>query len=114
MWRISCRGKMTKQIIKQKEWEKEGERRFGKKRRNWRFVCPNCNLIQSGQDFLDEGFKAEDVIDVIGFSCIGRWVKRKGCDWSLGGLLKIHDLEIELEDGNKRPIFEFDKLENTK
>ena len=47
----------------------------------------------------EAGVKKEDVGKFIGYSCIGRFDKNKGCDWSLGGLLKIHEIEIISTDG---------------
>ncbi len=89
------------------EWLKEGEKRFGKKVLDWKFVCPICNTVQSGQDLIDAGIKREDIDGVLGFSCIGRFTKDKGCDWTLGGLLTIHTCEVLLENGHKRPMFEW-------
>jgi len=37
------------------EWKAEGQRRFGKNKLNWRFVCPSCGHIASVQDWRDAG-----------------------------------------------------------
>lgn len=97
--------------LKEADWVEEGEKKFGERKRDWKFVCPKCNTVQTGQDFLDEGVDKDEVIDVLGFSCIGRYVEKKGCDWTLGGLFKIHVLEVEREDGKKTPVFEFAKVD---
>lgn len=111
----------------QQEFLAEAKRRFGEDPKKWKFVCPACGTIQSVQQLLDAlinvGFKKDDVHGYIGYSCIGRFTKagdvgisakhlkrpwNKGCNWTLGGLLQIHTLEIVMEDnGNRRPCFEF-------
>lgn len=111
--------------ISQDEFLKEAVRRFGPKVRDWKFVCPACGTIQSvGQ--LDEAIVAsggdkEDINGSIGFCCIGRFTGQgdkgisakhrgqkwdKGCNWCLGGLLRIHTLEVVMPDGHHRPTFE--------
>ncbi len=45
------------------------------------------------------------------FSCIGRWVKDRGCDWTLGGLLQIHNTEVVTDDGDTVPVFDFAELQ---
>lgn len=64
---------------------------------------------------LNVGKDMEAVEKYIGFSCIGRWAgagpfkktnpPNQGCDWTLGGLFCIRDLDIETEDGRKHPYF---------
>ena len=71
----------------------------------WKFVCPNCGHIQCAQDFIDA--EIDQWRDVFFFSCIGRWKKGVGCDWTLGGLLQIHQTEVISESGEKVPVFEF-------
>lgn len=102
------------------EFLAEGKRRFGPKARHWKFVCPACGTVQTGQQYLDAGVSEEDVFDVIAYSCIGRFTGQgdagilahhrgekwdKGCNWTLGGLLRIHTLEVLIE-GRARPTFE--------
>lgn len=81
------------------------------------FVCPVCGTVQSGADWMAATGKPFDEIEpVIGFSCIGRetgagphkagTAPGKGCDWTLGGLLRIHQLEIVGEDGQRHAMFE--------
>lgn len=89
------------------QWNAEGVRRFGRPARNWKFVCPRCKTVQSGQDFLDAGLSIEQAQKYLAFSCIGRFVSGKGCDWTLGGLLQIHTLEVLDDEGKAHPRFEF-------
>ena len=89
------------------EWEAEGIRRFGEKKRNWKFICPSCKAIQCGQDFIDLGMDINEIPKYLGYSCIGRFNNKKtGCDWTLGGLLQIHEIEITM-DGEIHKRFEF-------
>lgn len=71
------------------------------------FVCPQCKTLQSGRDFIDGGFgeQIEDLQYSLGTSCIGRYIKGKGCDLSLGGL-QVHTLLIITPDGESVPHFE--------
>jgi len=82
-----------------------GEKKFGKNKKLWRFKCPNCGNVQTYQDFVDN--KIKDPSDVLMVSCIGRWVKDKGCNWTLGGLLQVHKTEVQTLDGKYHPVFEF-------
>jgi len=80
--------------------------------------CPLCGTIQSAADLIrvGAGKDFEEVEGYIGFSCIGRWTNAgsfkeenppgKGCDWTLGGLLQLHQLEVITEEGEKHPRFE--------
>lgn len=88
------------------EWLKKAEELFGPDPKHWRFVCPSCNTIQSAMDFYDAGVAQDTIQRQIAFSCIGRHTKGKGCDWTLGGLLQIHTLEVIFDNG-PRPVFEF-------
>lgn len=80
--------------------------------------CVMCGTVQSGQSFIAAGAGADmDAVEkFIGFSCIGRFTNAgphkkgmpagRGCDWSLGGLFKLHKLEVETPDGKHHPFFE--------
>lgn len=82
------------------------------------FKCPLCETIQSATDLIrvGAGKTFDDVEKYLGFSCVGRWTKAgpalkgtppgRGCDWTLGGLLKMHKLEVETENGQHHPRFE--------
>lgn len=109
----------------QDELLEEAKARFGEKAGNWKFVCPLCGTVQSLQQLLDaviaSGGTMDDFYGYIGFSCIGRFTRQgdagiaaknrgekwdKGCNWTLGGLLRCHELEVVMPDGQKRPTFE--------
>lgn len=81
------------------------------------FKCPVCGTIQSGADLIkaEAGKTFDEVQGFLGFSCIGRFTgagehKRgeasgRGCNWTLGGLLHLHELEVITEDGEHHPRF---------
>jgi hypothetical protein len=84
------------------------------------FRCPACRTIQSAADLIAAGAGTtfDEVERYLGFSCVGRFTHRKpppipsredfqkGCDWTLGGLLPIHDLQVQTADGLCHPRFE--------
>ena len=80
-------------------------------------VCPMCKTVQSARDLIAAGagpdFKA--VQSYAGFSCIGRFTGAgsprkkpdgKPCNWTLGGLFSLHELEIITPDGTHHPHFD--------
>jgi hypothetical protein len=89
------------------------------------FVCPICGTVQSMASLIAAGANPETVERFVAFSCEGRfsnvgpWPSDKdgsakaerrrairGCNWTLGGLLRLHRLEIELPDSAEpRPTF---------
>lgn len=70
------------------------------------FRCPMCRTIQSGRDLIRAGAgKDFDAVErYVAFSCVGRWTGAgewkkgeapgRGCNWTLGGLFQIHELEV--------------------
>ena len=89
----------------------------GVPREHYAFICPACGTVQSIHDFVVAGVDPGKVENVIAFSCIGRATHRKappllrdrgkqiGCDWTLGGLLAIHEWEVVDEEGKHHPFF---------
>lgn len=80
-------------------------------------ICPMCRTVQSARDLIRAGAGADfdAVSGSLGYSCVGRWTnagsprKRadgQPCDWSLGGLFRMHELEVVTEDGKRHPHFE--------
>ena len=74
----------------------------------YQFICPSCKTVQTAQDLIDAGAgeSFNEVEKYLAFSCVGRFTKDKGCDWTLGGLFPIHKFEVILENGHHRRIFE--------
>lgn len=81
------------------------------------FRCPRCRTVQSSRDLVAAGAgKDFDAVEsLLGYSCVGRYTGApsarrepdgKPCDWSLGGLLRLHEFEVETEDGEVHPRFE--------
>lgn len=86
-------------------------------RKHVAFVCPMCKSVQSMDDLIraKAGKTMADVEKYIGFSCVGRFTHHKppdtkstqyGCNWTLGGLFQVHELEVVAEDGKHHPSFE--------
>ena len=88
------------------DFSEEAKRRFGNDPNKWKFKCPHCKTAQSAEDLLAAGVPDDDVWKYAGFSCIGRFDAKQGCDWTLGGLFQIHEVEIETEDGKKHRHFD--------
>lgn len=86
--------------------------------RHYAFICPICHTVQSMASLVKAGAKPDSVESYIGFSCEGRFSgigsyhtkgrskDTRGCDWTLGGLFRLHTLEIEYENGEIGPRFE--------
>ena len=83
------------------------------------FRCPMCNTVQSIRSLMNAGATKEEAEKRIAFSCEGRLRNApsakngkpglkniRGCDWTLGGLLKLHTIEVITEDGVHHPRFE--------
>jgi hypothetical protein len=89
------------------------------------FKCINCATVQSMASLVKAGCPAEKAETQVGFSCEGRWSKAgpwpsdqrkdakskarrhvRGCDWTLGGLFRLHKIEVIDADGKPQPIFE--------
>lgn len=82
------------------EWLKEGERRYGKDYKNWKFKCPKCGRINSGLEFYEAGADT----NAIYCECIGRYDGSKGCDWAAYGLFDICTTHVA-----GKPVFDFAK-----
>lgn len=90
------------------EFLKKGEELFGKDKKEWFFVCPICETKQSFNDFLKHTDLEKDTINIyIGFSCIGRYAKKIGCDWTLGGFFQSHE-KLVIHDAKSTRYFLFD------
>lgn len=81
------------------------------------FVCPACGTLQNARDLIAAGAgdTFEAVAGTVGFSCIGRTTGKgsaskhapgEGCNWTLGGLFRIHTLTVVDAEGVKHPHFE--------
>lgn len=89
------------------------------------FKCVICSTVQSMASLVKAGCPPEKSETQIGFSCEGRWSnagpypsdkkkdaksrarrQMRGCDWTLGGLFRLHKLEVIDADGKPQPIFD--------
>jgi hypothetical protein len=78
--------------------------------------CPICGTVQSLTSLARAGVPEDKHENYIGFSCVGRftnageWKKGeppgRGCNWTLGGLFKLHKLEVINAKGEPQPYFE--------
>lgn len=71
------------------------------------FECPMCKTLQCGDDLIKVGAGKDfnEIKKYLAFSCVGRWTKDKGCDWTLGGLFQTHEFEVVTTDGKHHPRF---------
>jgi len=95
-------GSTSRDIVMYNDWVADLKEKWGKDPKNWKFVCAKCGNIQCSQDFIDIG---EDPEGKVYFSCIGRYTKKVGCDWTLGGLFTIHKTVV-VKDMLIIPVFE--------
>lgn len=70
-----------------------------------RVVCPHCHTSQSPRDLVEAGVDKGEVMDYWGFSCIGSFDDKQGCNWTLGGLFQIHELDVIDGSGKSFPRF---------
>lgn len=88
-------------------------------------ICPACGSLQNGHDLIRAGAgeTMDDLEGSFGFSCVGRWTDKgsateavkaegKGCNWTLGGLFRIHKLAVVDPDGEEHPFFELASKED--
>ena len=86
------------------------------------FVCPICGTVQSMASLVKAGASPNAALRMIGFSCEGRltnageWPsdankttkarKRRqvrGCDWTLGGMFRVHKLASSPMEATNTP-----------
>ncbi len=91
------------------EWIARGEELYGADRTQWEFRCVACGNVQSIQSVIkrNQSLSFDDIQDWIFFACECRYTKGVGCDWSLCGLFRIHQLEVITPDGEELVAFEF-------
>lgn len=87
-------------------------------REDFAFRCPMCGTVRSARSLMlgGAGGGFDEVERFLGFSCVGRFTDAgphkngvpagRGCDWTLGGLLSLHCLEVIDQDGVGHPRFE--------
>lgn len=108
---------MIKQSLK--EWTEEGKKRFGDNYAEWKFLCPACGHVASGQDFKEVAAKPNDMYQ----GCIGRHNGKgknpdkddneNGCNWAAFGLFGTMGKGriIIAEDGAEVEVFDFAEVE---
>ena len=96
----------TMRTLTHNEWLARGRKLYGDDSRKWQFRCVICGNVQSHESVTARNPKIRDTSNWIYFACEGRHTEGIGCDWTLGGLLKAHKLEVN-DDGERVPCFEF-------
>ncbi len=89
------------------EWTSLGERLYGGAPRNWVFRCVNCGNLQSQDSVETRNPNLKGSTGWVYFACEGRFTGGVGCDWTLGGRIRSHELEIVEPSGTLTPVFEF-------
>lgn len=98
----------VRKVMTRAEWMEEGRRLYGDDPRKWQFKCVQCGNIQSHESVTARNPDIGDTSSWIFFACEGRHTPGIGCDWTLGGLFQIHNLEvIDERDGKHVQCFEF-------
>jgi hypothetical protein len=106
---------MKKQTLE--EWRAEATSLFGPDPVNWKFVCPACGRVNTGQEFKDLGADPNEMYQ----SCIGRVngkmnpptdavkASGEGCNWAAFGLLKTlgKGRIVITDDGYEVQVFDF-------
>ena len=97
-----------------KEWQEEAVRRFGKDPEDWKFICPACGRVNTGEEFKEAGAEPDDMY----CNCIGRFnghmvpaskSKGHGCDWAAYGLFGTmgKGVIVVKPDGKEFEVFDF-------
>lgn len=84
-------------------------RKYYKSDKDYEFKCASCGNKQSINSVKNNNpdLTVEEISNFISCNCEGRHNDKIDCDWTLGGLLKIHELEVLDENGNIFGIFSF-------
>lgn len=104
---------LKRREISWEDWVKEGEQKFGPDKMKWKFVCPMCGHVATGDEYKAAGAPPGS----IGFACIGRWLETKRdafkesgkgpCNYTGGGLFALNPVTIIVSDDEKHTYFEF-------
>lgn len=115
------------------EFLKKGEEIFGTTdRKKWKFICPSCNKVTEVQEWIDYSSSKEEASSQIGFSCVGRLIKKKqrdtsdisdpihklvigdmgakdiyACNYTTGGLFNISPVRVKFVDEKDESFFQF-------
>lgn len=83
-----------------------GKELFGEDTKKWVFKCPSCGHEQSIASVLEHNPELKGNLGWIYQNCEGRHVEGHGCNWTLGGLFQVHNVEY-FHSGVFVPAFEF-------
>ena len=111
--------KRNSEVMTMEEWHTEARRRFGDKARYWKFVCPACGFVQSGEIFEElTDLTRDEIVKYLAFSCVGRWLKDGTprdafakddgpCNYAGGGLIGLNPIAVSTPDGEVHRRFAF-------
>jgi len=105
------KGRQIMKTVSWEEWKAEGVKLFGKDITDWRFKCPGCNNTQTMKEFINLGMDKAEAATRFYYSCIGRWDKSQGCDYTSGGLINIAPIKV-IRGDEEFHVFEFAEEEN--
>lgn len=101
-------------VLDYSEWIQEAEGLFGDDPTEWKFECVRCGHVQSVGSVQERNphLSQAEIAKWVFYSCEGRINDDVGCDWSLGGLLQIHEREVRFRDEEsgwrqKSPVFDY-------
>lgn len=92
---------MKEQTIQ--EWKADGSSLFGSNPKKWKFICPSCGHVQSGEEF--EKFENCNDWEDVYTKCIGRFVDGEGCNWAAFGLFRTLGKGRKVD--GKTEVFDF-------
>ncbi len=116
---VIVRGPKAENAISRAAWLQEGEEKFGKDEKNWKFQCPMCGHVASGKDFVAAGAEYFCAVQ----ECIGRYTGKgspkegdsSGCNWAAYGLFGIPNDKGRIvikKDGTGMEVFDFAEVES--
>jgi hypothetical protein len=86
------------------DWFELGTKLYGPDPRKWEFRCVFCAHVQSHEAAKARKPDIGDTSNWIFCCCEGRYNKDVGCDWTLGGLFRIHKREV-VDDREGKPEY---------
>jgi len=98
---------MSRERMSFAEWKALGKKLYGDDPRQWEFRCVQCGNVQSHASVTKRNPQIGNTSTWIYYSCEGRHTDGVGCDWTLGGLFRIHQREVDDEKGKPVPVFLF-------
>lgn len=93
----------NKIYMSQENWLNLGKKIYGENLLNYKFKCPSCGRIASGEEYKNAGAKPKDMCQC----CISRFLKDSDCRWAAFGLFDICKIRVITPKGEEIPVFEY-------